>query len=284
MKKENGYFSTAVIDADYILWIACNKSKIYNENSEALKDEKGNFVYKDKTIEEVTDTCDSYINDLLHVCGADSYIFCLTAPGNFRYKVDENYKANRKGAEKPMWFKEAKNHLIEKWGAIECKGLEADDMVNIIVNSLENSFIVAVDKDLITCLPGRHFDARKGQAQFVTVTESQANFAFSRSLLTGDSIDGVPNIKRGYGPKTAEKELLASTDTSLEDTVLSIYTREFGEEGKIKFDKQKKLLKILSSLEEVPEGVTFAIPEPYCYDCVETTFSQEQYRLELLKY
>lgn len=283
MKIHNRYRSTAVVDADYILYIACNPNKVM-ENGEPKKVD-GKFVYEDKTEEQAINTFESYMKDLLTLTRVDSYILCLTGKRNFRYDVDSSYKSNRAGHERPMWFKEVRNHMIEHWGAVEKEGIEADDMVNIIRNSLENSFIVAVDKDLLNCLPGTHFDARKGHAQFVTVTEAQANFAFVKSLLTGDAIDGIPNIKRGYGPKTAEKELLASTDTTLEETALKIFIRELGEdEGKARFEKQKKLLKMLESLDDLPEGVTFEIPEPNCWDCVETEFSDEQYRLELQNY
>lgn len=283
MKLPNRYTSTAVIDADYILWIACNPNKVYKNGQPLKKD--GKFVYEPKTEEQAINTFDSYMNDLLALTRVDSYILCLSGERSFRYDVDSSYKANRAGMEKPMWFKEVKRHMIEVWGAVEVPGLEADDTVNIICNSLENCFIVAVDKDLLNCIPGTHFDARKGQAKFVTVTEAQANFAFAKSLLTGDAIDGIPNVKKGYGPKTAEKELLASTETTLEDAALKIFIREYGEEeGRSRFTKQKKLLKMLERVEDIPPGITFEIPEPNCWNCVQTEFSDEEYRIELQKY
>jgi len=283
MKLPNRYQNTAVIDGDYILYIACNPNKVMENGEPKRVDNK--FVYQDKTEEQAINTFESYMNDLLHLCRADSYILCLSCKRNFRYDIDPSYKSNRGGTEKPLWFKEVRDYMIEQWGAVEIEGIEADDTVTIIKNTLENTFIVAVDKDILNCIPGTHFDARKGQAQFVTVTETQANFAFAKSLLTGDTIDGIPNVKRGYGPKTAEKELLASTDTTLEETALKIFIREFGEEqGKLKFDIQKKLLKILDSLETLPEGVKFEVPEPICYNCVETQFSSEEYRIELQNY
>jgi len=279
MKKENRYKNTAVIDGDYIIWIACNKNKVLEEGVPKKLDDK--FVYEDKTLEQALDTFDSYITDLLHLVKADSYILCMTGKRNFRYNIDPSYKANRVGIEKPMWFKEVRDHMINVWGGIQVDALEADDLVNIICNSLENAFIVAVDKDLLNCLPGRHFDARKGKASFVTVTEDQANFAFAKSILTGDAIDGIPNMKRGYGPKTAEKDLLASEETTPLAASLKIYEKEFGqEEGFNRFKKQYTLLKIIGSLEELPENITFEIPEPICYDCVETIFSEKEYTLD----
>lgn len=281
MKKENKYMSTAVIDADYIIWIACNPNKVLDEQGNPTKKD-GKFVYTDKTVEQAINTCDAYMNDILSLTRVDSFILCLTGKDNFRCKIDPSYKANRVGMEKPMWFSEVKEHMRTHWDAVEVPGLEADDVANIIFHSLENSFIIAADKDLLDCIPGRHFDARRGRACFVTVTDSQAEFNFAKSVLAGDAIDGIPNMKRGYGPKTAEKDILKSSEPTPLMAAQKIYVDEFGEEeGKMRFDKQVKLLKILETFEELPEGITFEFPEPSCYDCVGTTFSGEEYWLGL---
>lgn len=279
MKQPNRYINTAIIDADYIIWIACNPNKVMKGGAPVKKD--GKFVYTDKTVEQAINTCDAYMTDILNLTHVDSFIMCLTGKDNFRYKVDPSYKANRVGIDKPLWFNEVKEHMRTHWDAVEVPGLEADDVVNIIYHNLENSFIVAADKDLLDCIPGRHFDTRKGKVCFVTTTESQAEFNFAKSVLTGDTIDGIPNIKKGYGPKTAEKNLLKSTEPTPLSAAYKIYEEEFGqEEGYNRFNKQYKLLKICDSLENLPEGITFTLPEPICFNCVETTFSEGDYNLD----
>lgn len=271
----------AIIDADFITYVATNKMKIY-EYGIPKKDEKGNFIYRDKTLEEAINTCDSYIYDLLHLCRAKYYIFCLTSRINFRHSIDSSYKANRVGLVRPQWYKEVNKHLKDNWYAFEVTGLEADDLVCIIKNKTPNSFIVAVDKDILFSKPGIHFNARKGVGQFINVSQEQANFEFAKSILIGDKIDGIPNLKKGYGEKSAEKELLASQDLDLKDTCLKIYQREFGEvEGMYKFMTQVNLLKIIENFDELPEGITFDIPQPICYDCVGEYFSQEQFKINI---
>jgi 5'-3' exonuclease len=279
--QKNRYSNTAVIDGDYILWISCNGNKVDDGTGRPLRRD-GKFVYTDKTVEQAINTCDAYMADILNLTHADSYILCLTGQNNFRAKIDPTYKANRIGMEKPLWFEAVKEHMRTHWDAVEIESLEADDVASIIYHNLEKTFIIAVDKDLLECIPGRHFDARRGQNVYINTTESQAEFNFAKSILTGDAIDGISNMKKGYGPKTAEKDLLASEETTPLLAALKIYQKEFGdEEGLARYTKQKSLLKMIDSLEELPEGVTFALPEPNCYNCIETEFSGEEYWLEL---
>lgn len=280
MRKPNKYSNTAVIDGDYIIWIACNGNKVLDDKGRPVRKD-GKFVYTDKTVEEAIATCDAYINDVLNVTRADSFILALTGVKNFRLKIDPAYKANRVGMDKPLWFEPVKEHMRNFWGGIEVDGLEADDIVSIIYNNLDNTFIVATDKDLLDCIPGKHFDTRRGKACFITTTESQAEFNFAKSLLVGDAIDGISNMKKGYGPKTAEKDLLASQETTPIEAARSIYLKEFGDkEGEEKFNKQYNLLKMIDSLETLPEGIIFEVLEPQCYNCLETVFSSEEYQIK----
>ena len=110
MKLHNDYQNTAVIDADFIIWIATNGNKVLGKDGLPLK-ETGKFVYTPKTLDQAIDTCNSCINDLLKRTKADSYIICLTAPNNFRYSIASDYKANRVGLPLPLWHKEIKNYL-----------------------------------------------------------------------------------------------------------------------------------------------------------------------------
>ncbi len=281
---QNKYNNTAIIDADYIIWIACNPKKIYSRGIPVLKDNK--FVYTDKTVEEAKETCDSYIRDVLAFTKADSYIFYLTTGTTFRYTLDNSYKANRVSMPKPLWFNEVKEHLKNEWDAIEVEGLEADDLAVITKNELSNSFIVAVDKDILNCVPGYHFDAKKGNTKFITTTPQDAEYAFAKSMLTGDSIDGIPNLEKGLGPKTAEKLLSDKmhTHSKLSPIIatLGIFVDKLGEhDGILRFYRQYRLLKIIENLAQLPKSISFTIPEPKCYNCVETHFSSEFYQITL---
>jgi hypothetical protein len=278
------YLNTALIDADYIIWIACNKNKVRDNRGNILKDDKGRYIYSDRSLKEALEICDSYITDVLNLTRSDSYLLFLTAGRSFRVEVDSSYKANRVGVEKPMWFREVWDHLVEKWDAICSANLEADDLVNIAKNTLSNSFIIGADKDILDCIPGRHFDARKGRVHFIEVSKESADFAFARSILSGDAIDGIPNIKPGYGPKTAEKDLRVIIDNKLVSPLvaaLDIYIRHLGEhEGLKRFYKQYNLLKILDKIEDCPKDIKFVVPTPVCFNCVEAVFSSEEYQLK----
>lgn len=282
-KIQNKYFNTALVDADYIMWIACNPNKVLGSNGYPLKvDNK--FVYTPKTVQEALDTCDAYIKDILNFTQADSYIMFLTTGTTFRFEFDKSYKANRVGMEKPLWFHEVKAHMIKEWDAVEVPGLEADDLVVITKNHMNNCFIVAADKDIIDCVPGKHFDARKGRTQFVTTSESEAEYSFAKSLLTGDSVDGIPNLVKGMGPKTAEGELAKRIDHHMINPLYAAFTTfvdTLGEtQGIERFYKQYKLLKIVDSLDNIPEGIVYSIPEPNCFNCLEAVLSAEHYQLK----
>lgn len=283
MKQQNRYNHTALVDADYIIWIATNPNKVLGSDKHPLKkDDK--FIYEDKTLEQALNTCDAYITDILNISKADSYSLFLTAGNNFRYQVDSSYKANRVGLDKPMWFNEVRDHMKTHWNAIEVPGLEADDLVVTTLNSLENSYIIAVDKDVLDCTPGKHFDARKGKLSFIETTKVYADFAFAKQLLTGDTIDGVPNLIKGMGPKTAETELSTRVEFNIISPIsaaFNIYLQTLGErEGVLRFTKQYQLLKIIDSLESIPKGINFEIPEPNCWQCIETILSDEFYEIK----
>ena len=279
-KLSNRYFNTALIDADSIMWIAGNGNKVLDRSGHPIKVD-GKYVYTDKTLEEAIQTCDNYINDLLNLTKADSYTLFLTTGSTFRVKLDPSYKANRVGMEKPKWFYEVKQHLIDHWDAVEVPGLEADDLVSITKNSLENCFIIASDKDILRCIPGRHFDARRGQLVFAEVSYHEATFNFAVSLLTGDTVDGIPNLVKGMGPKTAETELLRRMEHNNPIiAALQIFISHLGlHQGILRFANQYQLLKILENTEQLPEGIEFAIREPRCWNCVETILSDEFYQL-----
>lgn len=279
--QANKYKNTALIDADFVLWIACNPNKVLDKWG-IPKKEDGKFVYTDKTLEEAIATCDGYLNDILNLTRADSYTIFLTTGHTFRAKLDPSYKANRAAFEKPKWFFEVKKHMVEHWDAVEVGGLEADDLVVITKNHLENSFIIAADKDVLEGVPGRHFDARKGRLEFIEVSYYQARFNFAKSLLTGDSVDGIPNLIKGMGPKTAEAELERRMEHNNPIiSALQVFISNLGEhQGLIRFANQYQLLKIIENLDQLPEGVKFEIKEPLCWNCVETILSDEFYNLE----
>ncbi len=150
---------------------------------------------------------------------ADSYTGYLTASGrgNFRFNVFPDYKANRKDARKPFYYNEIREYLIKKYEAVIVEGQEADDSISIEQykrNSLgfdydiRNSIIVSIDKDFNN-VPGWHLNYVKDEIYYVTEIEALRNFYLQ--ILTGDTADGIPRIKKGWREKEAKAALEKAT-------------------------------------------------------------------------
>lgn len=240
----------ALIDADYLMYLVCHNKK----DSDHIK-----------TLDECKQQVDECITAILLSTKATHYICALTMGRGFRYSIFPEYKANRKKLEKPLYFTEVRDYIIEKYKAISHSGLEADDIVNIIKTnndclildglSFDIYFIVSNDKDLLM-LEGIHYNP--GKDKWIDTSREQAEIYFWTSMITGDSSDGIKGIP-GKGVKWAEKLFNNSDnfDRSRSSLVLEAYVDYFGEElGIEEFYKNYKCLKIVNSWEG------FTIPEP----------------------
>lgn len=137
---------------------------------------------------------DEKINNIFQKTEADFYSMFISQGGYFRNKIDPAYKNNRKKyPTQLLWTKTLKNYLIEKYGAVAGKEVEADDLVNYFYNknhyyhdfpelglnptTLEHDgdveqikaledygykkmkvIIASPDKDLLNSVTGRHFN------------------------------------------------------------------------------------------------------------------------------
>lgn len=270
MKIKNNYSRIAVIDADFITYIGVHPNKVKDKFNNPIKKD-GKFIYYNKTEEEAKKSVDNYLNTLLSTMKADGYILCLTKGKSFRVSIDSTYKENRKKLEKPMHYDAVRQHMVERYKASYCELLEADDMVSIVKNELENVMVVAVDKDILFSTEGKFFDARRGQLCELEVSKTEAEYNFAVSLLTGDLIDNISPVLKGVGPVTAKKELDLRIDLQKISPItaaFNIYIKYLGEiKGVEKFYKHYKLLKIIEKLEDLPENVIFEIPEIQCFNC-----------------
>lgn len=154
---------------------------------------------------------------------ADSYEAFLTGKGNFRYDIAKTvpYKGNRKDTAKPPYYKELRDHMVKRLGAVVVEGQEADDEVAIRMSKEPDTYtLVGVDKDLLQ-IPGWHFNPSKDLEQYVD--EFTAYKSFVTQLLTGDRTDNIPGLE-GIGPKKAAKTLKdAKTKKSLLDAAFAKY-------------------------------------------------------------
>ena len=138
-----------------------------------------------------------------------SFMVAVKGRGNFRKDLYPDYKKNRKEQTEEM--KEALNyghqHMLEKWGAVQADGMEADDLVSIWAYEARANgspyTIVGIDKDLLQ-IPGNHYNFNK--KEFTDVDDVSATRNLMLQCLTGDSTDNIPGIK-GVGPKKAARIL-----------------------------------------------------------------------------
>ena len=143
-------------------------------------------------------------------CGINDYMCAVKGEGNYRMRVDPNYKGHRKSLEPEI--KAAVlyglQHMIDEYGAIPAHDMEADDLVSIWAYEMmaagQEPTIVAIDKDLLQ-IPGWHYNfVKKDPPRHIT--RDEANRLLMMQCLTGDTADNIKGLK-GVGPKKAEKIL-----------------------------------------------------------------------------
>lgn len=241
----------ALIDADFIPWVVCHNKTLEDGTVE------------NKSLDDCRKLADDFINNTLRDINATKYILFLTVGKCFRYDINPEYKSKRKG-EKPMHFDRVKEHLITNWGATYQQGYEADDLVLIIHNRIEDSMIVSPDKDLLN-LVGTHYNPTK--KEWIATSTNQAEYYFAKSMITGDSADNVPGLK-GKGEVYANKslgDLYGTKDLMIK--VFSEYINHFNSETEAisEFYKMYKSLKILDSADDVvtPVSKDFSVASNY---------------------
>lgn len=227
-----------IADIDTALYIVC-----YNKKDSIPK-----------TLEECYQQMDDLLNNIFVATDCSHYLLYLTIGKNFRYSIDENYKSNRKKQEKPPFFYEVREYLINKWNAYFDEGFESDDLCvsarKILMDNKIDCIIASPDKD-IKMLEGVYYDYKKLEF-FETNYKDSVNY-FWKSMITGDSSDGIKGIP-GKGEVYATK-ILKDVTYTCSDKVFSSYIDNFGEElGIEEFYKTYKLLKIKDNLyNEVPK-------------------------------
>lgn len=129
---------------------------------------------------------------------------------NFRYQVKSDYKDNRIGMRTPTGLKALKEKLLATHEGSMSKEWEADDIVVYLKKkSPEKYVMVAVDKDLLYSLEGRHFNYYESAKYNIDMKWMEVDHLTSirwpyLQCLVGDSTDNIEGIK-GIGPKKAEK-------------------------------------------------------------------------------
>jgi 5'-3' exonuclease len=198
-------FDLALIDADSLMYL--NAWTNINQRTA----EKGLDTFLEKIIVETE--------------VPEAHVF-IKGDDNFRYKVDPEYKANRKSSMDPevldrveLLYSYARRHFIQSPGA------EADDFCSIYsylaLEAGKLPVIAHIDKDL-NMIPGWHYNFKKKEFYYVSPEES---FTFMcRQLLSGDmSSDNIPGLK-GVGDTTAGKILHNTRLSGMKDAIIKEWT------------------------------------------------------------
>ena len=164
---------------------------------------------------------DEMLDIMLNDLKADSFEVYMSDnyTNNFRYCIDPNYKANRKDQVRPVWYKEIKEHLFDKWNAELSLGMEADDSLGIRQTEElykfdpDSSFwdqpqflpsvICSIDKDLLQ-IPGSHYNFVKKEGRYVSPVEGTRQLYLQ--MLIGDTSDNIKGVDK-IGPVKAGKLL-----------------------------------------------------------------------------
>lgn len=183
----------------------------------------------------------------------ESARYYVNGSNNFRDTLAtiKPYKGNRDVTHKPKYYREIKDYMVRYLGAMECHGMETDDMLGIVQCSTPGTVIVSTDKDL-QMIPGYNFNWVKGELKFITPEE--ADLMFWYQMLTGDATDNIPGIT-GIGDKRALK-FIDKYDGNIDlikPAIEQEYQRQYGNEWQAAMHEVANLLWIRrENVEGVP--------------------------------
>jgi len=237
-----------LVDADVLVYwtsFACQKTRyIYNDHHFedhkklrehlALSELKPKDVEFEKYIDVLDDNqfyiiCDKVLEMIREDTMSSNLELYVSGDTNFRNDIAtlKKYKGNRT-ADKPLKYGLARDYWLSKAFKVSSNQEADDDMAIRQVELNYEGVIATIDKDL-NMIPGRHFNwqKEKGQGRLYKVDPDNADRWFWTQMLTGDTADNIPGIKR-CGEKTAEK-LLDGLDTDGRmNVVLGKYREQYG--------------------------------------------------------
>jgi 5'-3' exonuclease len=185
-------------------------------------------LYKeDKTFEEIVEVMDKSIRNLFYYTGCTHYIGFLTTK-SFRYDIFPEYKGTRK-KEKPKFYYELKQYLIDNYSFVSIEGYEADDLCASCVRWCKQSnieYVVCnIDFDLDQ-LDGDHFNYNK--TMYYNVSKFEAMYNLATQMFVSQSGDNIKPCS-GIG-KVACVNILSECKTQLDfiKQVINIYKNGYG--------------------------------------------------------
>jgi len=209
------------------------------------KDKETGLVTAD-LVSHALHSCKLFIEGMIYDTGATSYTVFLTGKDNFRHTIRDDYKANRKGADKPIHYQAIREYMVKKFQAQVVDKMEADDA--LALSQTEDSCIATIDKDLLM-VPGSHYNYVK--KVHTEVSEDEGTRFFFEQMLTGDKVDNITGI-RGLGPVKANRLLEETKREDWESMVLEKYEEAFTPDGFQRAVENSQLLWMLQRNRPMP--------------------------------
>lgn len=156
---------------------------------------------------------DLMVKEWSQLAKAGATIICLSDDTHryFRHDVYPDYKGNREDRERPKALTSAYDCLKENYKTVQYDGLEADDVMGVLVGSTEltDPVMVSIDKDLMT-VPGKLLNPNK-MRRAMRISKPAADRMMLMQALQGDRTDNYPGVE-GIGPVKSEKIVNAHAD------------------------------------------------------------------------
>lgn len=231
-----------IVDYDYILHqsLYSGKNEETGERNPEYTEADLEFLYGKVTEStlKMLNSVEKYFNIL------NCYMFVKSKTKGFRKEIYPLYKSHRP-APNPLINKLYEYAKIAHQTIEADDTLEADDMISIVSNKIDNTgVIVSIDKDM-KIIPSIIYNPNKNL--WIKVSEKEALFNFYSQLVVGDSADKIPGAFR-IGEAWVKKNIhIDMTIEEYETKVLEAYIKAAkGDENQAKLDMElnRKLIEL----------------------------------------
>jgi len=216
-------------------------------------------IYLPDPVENCLHSVKLMVKSILEGCSTNVYTIFISGTDNFRYRVSETYKANRREIHRAYHLEACKQYLIDRFNAIVVHGVEADDAMGITQCTSKplTTIIATIDKDL-DMIPGLHFRWSCGgsEPRIYQQDSLSAVRCFMKQLITGDKTDNIEGLSEKSPSKRTyltDKIDELSTVQEMSDYVVSGYFLKYKSLDKARkmLDRESALLWILRDCKEI---------------------------------
>ena len=208
------------------------------------------FASQDDPVDFARHSLRQRVQGVMDGCECKQAQLFLTGDTNFRNDISDQYKANRKGVDKPVHIDALRDYAINTLDAIVAENEEADDLLGI--HAVRDGWgIATLDKDL-DGVAGWHYCWKGKREGIYYVDELDADRFFYTQMLTGDSTDNIPGLFKMVGVKALAKTKAPiqemTTPTEMYEYVRSVYAEGYDKVGMCPDDKDEVLTNWLTKI------------------------------------